>query len=391
MKFLHTADWHLGIKLLNQDRQEEHEFFLQWLLTFLEKEFIEVLLVSGDIFDSSNPPKSAEEQYYKFLSQACKIKSLRHIIITGGNHDSPSTLNAPKALLKHLNVTVVGATTDDIKEECLLITNAKGIETAWVLAIPFLRDKDVRLSIANETDDERQERLISGIIEHYEKAANFALAQRELPIIGMGHLFASGASITDSETKVHVGNLGAVPASRFPNSYQYLALGHLHRPQIIGGKEHIRYSGSPFAFSFSEWKDEKQIIVFELSDNTIKQITQVPTPIRRRLLKFSGTKSEIINSLIAYQQPPEMLPALAEITCADILTSQELEINPSIQVIKQVKSQRTVIDNFSAVDAQMEAANLTPLNVFENYIEGSEEKEVLLKLFQELLELKTQE
>ena len=108
MKILHTSDWHLGRTLYGQQRYEEFGAFLSWLGDFIEKEGVDVLLIAGDVFDTTTPGVRAQELYYGFLSRLAS-GPCHHVVITGGNHDSPSFLNAPGPLLAALNVHVVGA------------------------------------------------------------------------------------------------------------------------------------------------------------------------------------------------------------------------------------------------------------------------------------------
>ena len=390
MKILHTADWHLGLRLMNYDRQEEHELFLSYLLNFLKEESIDVLLVSGDIFDSSNPPTASLKQYYNFLAQASQISSLTKIIITGGNHDSPSTLNAPKELLGYLNIEVVGSATEKIEDECFLVKDMHG-EEIWVAAIPFLRDKDVRLALPGETDLERQERLIAGIIKRYEDAAAYTLSQKKIPLIGMGHLFAAGSAVSDSELTIHVGNLGAIQASRFPKEYDYLALGHIHKPQRVGGTSHIRYSGSPLFLSFSEAGDKKQMLVIEVKNKVIESINEVPIPFFRKLIRISGNRASCISQVLHYQSQEGALTAWAEVSSSELFADNELNTNENLMVIKTIKQSQTQTNNSTEVeDENQNIEELQPQKIFEKTIAEASDKEMLTKLFSTLIELNQQ-
>ena len=102
MKILHTSDWHLGKTLFGEKRYDEHEKFLTWLIGVLKDENIDLIIIAGDIFDTTTPSNRAQELYYSFLCNT-KTTSCRHVVIIGGNHDSPSFLSAPQELLKHLN------------------------------------------------------------------------------------------------------------------------------------------------------------------------------------------------------------------------------------------------------------------------------------------------
>src|SRR6478735_2806017 len=200
MKVLHTSDWHLGKRLLHHERTEEHQHFLDWLLQVIRLEKVDVLLVAGDVFDTGAPSNAALKQYYDFL-RALHQTGCQHVIITGGNHDSIATLNAPKELLKFFNIHVIGGVPENVLDEIIPVKNAAGKVELVVCAVPFLRDKDIRLSIAGETAEEREQRIKDGICNHYKELVplieNYKLAG--IPVIATGHLFAAASSTSDSE------------------------------------------------------------------------------------------------------------------------------------------------------------------------------------------------
>ena len=141
MNLLHTSDWHLGRALYGRKRYEEFAAFLDWLADTIERERIDVLLVAGDVFDTSAPSNRAQGLYYRFL---CRVaaSSCRHVVVVAGNHDSPSFLNAPRELLKELHVHVVGSSTPDHPEdEVLVLRNAQDAPELIVCAVPYLRDR----------------------------------------------------------------------------------------------------------------------------------------------------------------------------------------------------------------------------------------------------------
>ena len=242
MKILHTSDWHIGSSLYGRKRYDESEQFLRWLVETIENHSVEALLVAGDIFDTSTPSNTAQELYYRFLNEVSKT-TCRHVIVTGGNHDSPSFLDAPKALLKAFNVHVVGSAAEREEDEVLVLKDAHNNPEVIVCAVPFLRDRDVRQSNEGESYRDKENRLVEGIISHYQKVYEEACKERNelgksLPIIGMGHLFIAGSSIykrsgeASGERDLYVGNLGQVPADQLP-PFDYFALGHLHIPQKV--------------------------------------------------------------------------------------------------------------------------------------------------------------
>lgn len=150
MKLLHTSDWHLGAALYDAPRYEEHKAFLGWLTDLIASEHIDALLVAGDIFDKVMPPNDAAGLYYSFLA-GLGSAGCRQAVITGGNHDSPSRLNAPADVLKGIGVSVIGCMPERVEEEVIPLKDRNGRTAALVCAVPYLRDRDVR--VCREGDD----------------------------------------------------------------------------------------------------------------------------------------------------------------------------------------------------------------------------------------------
>ncbi|MEX6626743.1 exonuclease SbcCD subunit D C-terminal domain-containing protein [Tenacibaculum salmonis] len=293
MKILHTADWHLGHRLHEQSQLEEQTLFLNWIENYISNEKIDLLLISGDIFDNGSPSNQSLAMYYNFLIKL-KSTTCSQIIITGGNHDSPGTLNAPKELLNALSIKVVGKATENIADEVFEIDIND--EKIIIAAVPYLRDGDIRRAVAGESFDELTDKYKKALINHYKSAANQSekINTSNAPVIAMGHLFAIGGSISDSEQNIYVGTLGHIGAQDFPIYFDYVALGHLHRPQIIGENDKIRYSGSPNILSFSEINYDKKIIVLDVSANKITNIEDVIIPNFREFYKLKGSMEDCI-------------------------------------------------------------------------------------------------
>jgi exonuclease SbcD len=314
MRILHTADWHLGKRLEQSERTDEHQAFLNWLIQTLKTENIDVLIVAGDIFDTGSPSNTAFEQYYSFLRQV-KDTPCREVIIIGGNHDSISTLNAPQALLKYFNVHIIGGVPEEFTDQVIEIRNAAGAIELVVCAVPFLRDRDIRLSVAGETAEERESRIKEGICAHYHKFKPHIGQYKSdhIPVIATGHLFAAGSSTSDSEKEIHVGNLGQVGGDQFPVEFNYVALGHIHRPQLINKMNHIRYSGSPIPLSFSETDDRKQVIVLEFKNGEMTALTAVEVPCTRKLIRIRGNFEKVKTKLVLLDDPQTLYPAWVEV------------------------------------------------------------------------------
>ena len=283
MRILHTADWHLGARLVERDRLPEHAAFLDWLVETLRAEKIDALLLSGDVFDAANPPQDAVGLYFDFLKRLADLRSVKSVI-TGGNHDSASHLNAPRELLKRFEVHVFGHAGENIVD----------LGDAVVAAVPFLRERDLRQASVSEAMTDVQAQVRAAIRSHYTaQLAACRTCAGKRPVIAMGHLTVLGATTSDSERDIHVGNLGAVGADVFAG-FDYTALGHLHRPQKVAGLETVRYSGSPVALSFSEAADKKSAVVL---DTHGMKIELIPVPATRVLTRVSVSRATLAADL----------------------------------------------------------------------------------------------
>lgn len=329
---LHTSDWHLGRKLYGKNRYDEFATFLSWLTETIVQHDVDVLIVAGDIFDVMTPTNRAQTLYYEFLGQVTNL-CCQHIVIVAGNHDSPSLLDAPKQFLKHLNVHVIGTACEDVANEVLTLTDKAGSPYCIITAVPYLRDRDVRGSVAGESADDKDAKVVAGIRAHYDEVATIAKSKqdqmikahgRHIPIIATGHLFASGGKTTDDDgvRELYVGSLGKVSADMFANCFDYVALGHLHVPQKVGGCEHIRYSGSPLAMGFGEARQQKQVLLVQFgevlgdftSEDTVKPVVAIepdvveatPTPaVTSGQPKTVTDNSEFMDDLFGFDEVTE--------------------------------------------------------------------------------------
>ncbi len=292
MKILHTSDWHLGRSLYGRKRYDEFAAFLNWLADLIVSENIDALLVAGDIFDNGTPSNRAQELYYGFLGRVSR-SCCRHIVVIAGNHDSPSFLNAPKGLLRALNVFVIGSTSDNLETEVITLCSPSNIPEAIVCAVPYLRDRDIRNVEAGETVADKNLKLVEGMQKHYAEVCRIAEKRQEeygdIPIIGMGHLFTTGGKTIDGDgvRELYVGSLAHVGEEIFPEGLDYLALGHLHIPQQVGKSAHIRYSGSPIPMGYGEAAQKKSVIVVEFNGRA-HQVSEHPVPPFQILEKIVG-------------------------------------------------------------------------------------------------------
>ena len=310
-RVLHTADWHLGKMLDNESRDEEHARFLAWLLGVVSEHSVDAIILAGDVFDNANPSQSAQKLYYNFVSELYQ-KGTCELLVIAGNHDSVGQLEAPRQVLECLKVRVVGQSPADPTERILLLPSNRDPMLAVAL-VPFLRDSDLRRSMAGESEAESRAKVVAGIQDLYNSTAETALRlAANLPVIVTGHLTVAGATGSESERKILIGGLGAVSPDVFPQTFSYVALGHLHRPQEaeVGGR--VRYAGSPIPLSFSESTDQKEVRILDVGPGGVVQ-QALPIPLFRRLAQIRTNYEGLPSTLEAFQPQAAELPTWVEL------------------------------------------------------------------------------
>ena len=290
MRILHTADWHIGQRLHERQRLDEHEKFLDWLLETIQEHQVELLLVSGDIFDTSLPAAEATKLYYRFLYRLFD-ETDAYTVIIAGNHDSPRHLEAPREFLKMGRIHVVGLTEEP--SECVFTFPPEDPRVA-VAAVPYLPESALR-HVSYELEVEKRERFREQLKTFYADCVSHM--PPELPKILMGHLFLYGGEETQSERNIQIGGATAIRMSDFPEGVNYVALGHLHRPQTFNGTGYpIRYSGSPIPMRFNEAGYRKKVYLLELSDNgTLTQDKEIEIPVFKELSTVEGDETAILS------------------------------------------------------------------------------------------------
>lgn len=307
MRLLHTSDLHLGQNFMGQSREAEHAAFLAWLVEQVQAHQVDAVLVAGDVFDTGTPPSYAREQYNQFIV-ALRDSGAR-LVVLGGNHDSPAMLAESRGLLARLDTVVVPTLLQSPQEHVYRIPDRNGAPGMILCAVPFIRARDVARSEAGQSADDKRGAMMEGIAAHYASIHEAALAMRDaeglpLPIVASGHLTTVGASTSDSVREIYVGSLNAFPTSAFPPA-AYIALGHIHRPQKVGGLEHIRYSGSPIALSFDEAGQDKQVLLVDFEAEALASVSALAVPRFRVLARVSGNLQRLPQQLqaIAAQVP----------------------------------------------------------------------------------------
>lgn len=350
MRIIHTADWHLGQTFYSFERVNEHTIFLDWMRNILKERKTDLLLIAGDVFDSPNPSAEAQRMLYGFLTRITTDNPSLKVIITAGNHDSAARLEAPNPLLQSFNTHVSGVVhyiDGEIDYERMIIPVSNDI---CCLAVPYLRHNDLP-----DADSYSE-----GVAKLYTNL--YDIAKKQFPtIIAMGHLQASGAEVTVDDTTEHaiIGGMDGIDTKFVSTGFAYTALGHLHKAQRVGGRENVRYSGSPLPMSFAE-RDNKQSItevVLENGNVTFEKI-------------LFGTPVKLITLPKKPQPIEEVIPMLQNLPDGEISnTSPFLEIKVLVKAVDP--TMRTQIED--AITGK--AVRLARIEAVSEKIEG--EKQVV--------------
>ena len=390
MRILHTADWHIGQRLHERQRTDEHEQFLNWLLEKIQEYQVELLLVSGDIFDTALPSSESTNLYYRFLYRLFD-ETDAYTVITAGNHDSPRHLEAPREFLEMGRIYVVGTAAEPTK--CVVPIPRDNPRVA-VAAVPFLSESDLR-HLSYETEVDRNERYRERFKAFY--ADCVAAMPLGIPKILMGHLFVQGGQVGDSERNVQIGGATATHAGDFPENVSYVALGHLHRPQTIKGTDYpVRYSGSPIPLRFNETGYRKVVYLLELSDDgKLIRDEGIEIPIFKELCTVEGDEASVISDAMAGDWNGKYIQVKLKLTAPRVgisdeirqafgnrggeVLSVELELpeameGPKISV-EDMKRPEEIFDQFHRAKFDGEPPDDTLMQTFKELVEMVEDSE----------------
>ncbi|MBH0170477.1 MAG: metallophosphoesterase family protein [Bacillota bacterium] len=270
MRLLHTADWHLGRSLEGRSRLQEQQDFLDELVEIVQREKIDAVLMAGDVFDTVNPPAAAEQMFYDALSRINRNGECPFIAIAG-NHDHPERLAASFPLLRELGITLVGLPTLELQRVPIKRTG----EILEIAALPYPSESRLKVLLSESAEELDVRTQYDDWVDSYFKQITNQFKPGNVHV-AMSHLYVAGSKETDSERPVHIGGAYTVAAESLPSSAQYVALGHLHRPQRIKrAKTDARYSGSPLSYSFSESGQAKSVSIINVEPNGIAEVEEL--------------------------------------------------------------------------------------------------------------------
>lgn len=290
MRFLHTADWHVGRTMRGRSRADEHEAVLAELATVAADHEVDAVLVCGDMFDTAAPTPESERIVYRGLLGLASTGAT--VVVLAGNHDSDRRLQAVQPLLA-LGRVVVRPTFAAPEEAVVEIRARDGSHSMLVAALPFLSQRFVV----------RADQLMRG--EAADAAATYEARYRQMldwltgafrddtVNVVAAHTFVKGADAAGSERAAHLVEAYGVSAAAFPASCHYVALGHLHRPQVVAGPCPIRYPGAPLQLDFGEAGEAKVALVVDAAPGRPATVTEVLLGSGRPLVEVAGTLSEL--------------------------------------------------------------------------------------------------
>ncbi len=398
MRILHTADWHLGAQLQDIDRTEDFARFLEWLLDLMRGRAPDVLLVAGDVFDSTMPSTEAQRLYYQFLRDVSETP-VRAVVITAGNHDSERFLRAARPILDAFRVFVAGGTPE---EEAFILRNARGEPELGIAAVPFLREGDVSASGMDLGDLDRVDRWERGVLRRYEavKALLREKGGEAMPLVCMGHLFVLGSwmnpgTATPEKTdraEVFVGSLRNVPSWAFGEGWRYAALGHIHYPQKVKAPVPMRFSGSPLALHFGHRDYHHQVVMVELREDGGVDEEVIPVPQPRTLARVSGNLEEIARAM--REVAPSVLTPVVEALCTEraadpyaVVASVEREAKAAGVKLAAV---RVALERAGGPDDEdapsRRLSDITPLEIFRDFLHAQGADEAQTARFEPLFE-----
>jgi exonuclease SbcD len=292
MRLLHTSDWHLGLNLLGVPMIDHQRAFVDWLVDLVRDREVDAVLVAGDVYDRAIPPTDAIDLLERALLD---LSALCPVVVISGNHDSATRLGFGGRLMEAAHVHLRSGI-DDL-DRPVPITGRDGT-TALVYGLPYLEPDAMHAALGAERSHEAVLTAAMGRVRVHLDAQREAARRSgtaEPRAVAMAHAFIAGGSISESERDVTVGGIADAPAAVF-DGVDYVALGHLHRPQEVRGGPPARYSGTPLAYSFSEESHEKSVTLVDLaSDGTVVLATE-PTPVPRRLATISGPLDHLLSS-----------------------------------------------------------------------------------------------
>lgn len=328
MRFLHTSDWHVGRTIRNRSRSAEHRAVFAEMLDIAQREEVEAVLLTGDVFHERRPALEAQELLAETLAELARRQI--PVVVIPGNHDDPSLLRALKPLGDLVRVHIVSEVGEDLDSLIISLSGRDGKERALIGCLPYLHPHQV-LSAADGagTSEDARMSAYQAKLQDYFRALEERLQRRDKHAVAivLAHADIQGSEFGGGEWRSNVFSLnGAI----LPAHVHYVALGHIHKPQPApGARAQARYAGSILQMDFGEREQQKSVCLIDAHPGKPASVTQIPLTKGKRLLRRSGTAEAILT------QTQEFTDAWVEI----VLTPD----NRTVELVDQIRALPEVI------------------------------------------------
>lgn len=309
LRVLHLADLHLGQRFHEHDRSADETHALDFVAQLAGSEAVDVVCLAGDIFDIANPGVAEIQRYHAFLERLVFDEGVGSIVVIAGNHDNHARIAGPQGIYQRCHIYTRGAFRqhDDVADVIIPLRNRSGEIVAEAVALPFLREGDIRSREPGETHRTAARKFVQAMQARLQ--AIHAACSDDLPRIVVAHAYAVGASEGGGERPIQVGNLGQVPAAALAGPAAYMALGHLHVPQAVAEQEHWRYSGSLLPTGFDEIGLSREVVVADIIGSKPAQIHRHAVPSYRQYRLLRGSEAQVLKAVRTLPKPEDNAPA----------------------------------------------------------------------------------
>ncbi|GAB6929557.1 exonuclease SbcCD subunit D [Paenibacillus sp. JCM 10914] len=381
MRILHTGDWHLGRTLEGRSRLAEQEQFMDELVRLASDQQADLILMAGDVYDSVNPPASAEQLFYDAAARL--TEGGRSFVVIAGNHDQPERVASISPLVASRGITLIGAPT----AEAVTVTAKRTGEVAKIAALPYPSEARLNELLAGDGDEDQLRRAYSERVGQLmqKMARQFTSATVNL---AMSHIYVLGGLESESERPIQVGGAYTVDPSALSIGADYTALGHLHRAQAVKGDGIIRYSGSPLAYSFSEAGQAKSVTMVDISPGGKPVIEELFLSSGRPLVRWKAKNGldEVYRWLDEERDQNAFIDLEVSLTEAMGLADIQ-RLRKSREGIIHI---RPVYPEMEALELEMERSRLPLPELFRKFYQrhtgGAEPEDELVELFLTLVD-----
>lgn len=396
MRIIHTSDWHLGQHFYRFDRNDEHRFFINQLRDIVKNKQPDTLLVCGDVFDNVAPTAPTQKLFVESvlsLHEACKDMV---IVITAGNHDSGPRLEVTKQLWRQFGVHIYGSclrNEDGTFNPAQYVLKIK--DCGFVIAAPYFHSSNYPALQTGMDREQRKQSFYQALLDETQRQNT-----SHLPIVMMAHLAVCGSDLRGHDERL-IGDMDQEPLSDLGYGYDYLALGHIHKPQTIKHPDHsARYSGSPIPLSFTE-DYEHSVSYIEIPTSPMPPIIEsIPILPLRKVKTIPENGSDLETALKALSQLDDtdnsyirllidqegILPADAEHRANALTQEKQCRFCEIRKVIRQ--SPKHDKDPYKTLNVE-ELKEIPPLDIATQHYkrtQGCEFNEELVKLMQQAIE-----